>query len=306
MKSTLRRRFIVDTDVGFDDIVALRALVLHLGGESQHEDVLLSTVHGISETSVGAPILQRSFPHLTVVQSPLNVPQAHVEVPSWLKEYRSDLDNLLTTFPTTSINAIPIEKSFEPLYSFLGNTSKEAGVVVLCIGPLSNLAEWHKQHEDLLEEKVHEVWILGGNDPRSADPTPEFNLSQDAAASHYVFRSALASKVRLVLASDTSPDNQGHLVDQIQDFAAGKRGMLARILQVRPQECCFDPLAAFATIQVASAGRHEQIPMSVNPNTGLLTFGNGQLVGLVQDLRVETGFLPWLQKAIELDDANAV
>jgi hypothetical protein len=306
MKSALRRRFIVDTDVGFDDIVALRALLLHLGGEIQREDVLLSTVHGISKTSLGAPLLQRYFPHLTVLESPLNVPQANAEIPSWLKEYRSDLDTQLTTFPTASINASPIEKSFEPLYTFLRNTSDDAGVVVLCIGPLSNVAEWHKQHGLLLEEKVREIWILGGNDPRGMDPTPEFNLSQDAAASHYVFRSALASKVRLVLASDTSPNKQGYVVDQIQDFVAGKRGILARILQFRPDECCFDALAAYAMIQEAYKARHEQIPMSVDANSGLLSFGSGQLVCLVRDLRVETGFLPWLQKAIELDNYDAI
>ena len=305
--SILRRRFIVDTDVGFDDIVALRALLLHFSGKIQHEDVLLSAVHGISEPSVGAYNLKRCFSQITVVESSLNVPQAHAEVPSWLKDYRSDLQTLQNTFAKTTSNPSPTEKSFEPVYEFLQNTSDDACVVVLCLGPLSNLAAWYKQHGPLLEEKVHEIWILGGNDPRSTDPTPEFNLSQDAAASHYIFSSALALKVRLVLASDTSPDKLGYVVDQIRDFVVDKRGMLARLLQIRPHECCFDPLAAYAMSQAAAvAANYEKVPMSVNPSTGLLSFGNGKLVYLVQDLSVTTGFLPWLQKAIELDSHNAI
>ena len=58
-KSVLRRRFIVDTDVGVDDLVAIRSLLLHLNQEQQQDNLLLSAVHGMSETHVGASYLQR-------------------------------------------------------------------------------------------------------------------------------------------------------------------------------------------------------------------------------------------------------
>ena len=75
-KSVLRRRFIVDTDVGVDDLVAIRSLLLHLNQEQQQDNLLLSAVHGMSKTHMGASYLQLVFPHLAVLESPLIPPQA--------------------------------------------------------------------------------------------------------------------------------------------------------------------------------------------------------------------------------------
>ena len=74
-KSVLRRRFIVDTDVGVDDLVAIRSLLLHLNQEQQQDNLLLSAVHGMSKTHMGASYLQLVFPHLAVLESPLIPPQ---------------------------------------------------------------------------------------------------------------------------------------------------------------------------------------------------------------------------------------
>ena len=143
-KSVLRRRFIVDTDVGVDDLVAIRSLLLHLNQEQQQDNVLLSTVHGISETHVGSSYLQRVFPHLTVLESPLIPPQAKATVPAWLTGYRAGFDKVLKELTTTSLAARPIEHSFESLYAFLRNSTHDDSVTLICLGPLSNVAEWHK------------------------------------------------------------------------------------------------------------------------------------------------------------------
>ena len=157
-----------------------------------------------------------------------------------------------------------------------------------------------------MEEKLSEIWILGRNDPRDKKQTPEFNLAQDDNTSHQVFGSSLASKIRLVLASETSLDKLPQAVAQIKEYVIDKSGLLARLLQFRPYDGCCDPMAAFAVNHVDSAATYSPSLISVDADTGLLSSATGHFISLVQDIQVDTGYLSWLRKAIDLDEAEEI
>lgn len=62
----------------------------------------------------------------------------------------------------------------------------DQGVDLMCLGPLSNIASWSEDDElfRLIQSKINQIWIMGGNVPGFDDA--EFNFAQDpTAVAHY-------------------------------------------------------------------------------------------------------------------------
>jgi len=65
-------------------------------------------------------------------------------------------------------------------------------------------------------------------------------------------------------------------------------------------------MAAFVVNHVDSAATYKPVPISVDADTGLLSSASGHVISLAQDIQVETGYLPWLREAIDLDEAEEI
>jgi hypothetical protein len=291
------RRLIIDTDVGLDDLVAIRSLQL-LGTKS---DVLFTTVSGMSEAETGAMYLRRLGYNRVIKGTGMPLKN----IPEWLQEHRRKLQNIVGLEEVTSSSVE--SRSFTDVYSFL-KESADNSVTLLCLGPLSNIAYWQAEQPKLLEDKLSEIWILGGNDPNGDPIAPEFNFATDSIATNQVFHHA-HTKIRLILATDTAPEKHTDVMDALKEQVKGGRGILSRIIDTDPSAACFDSMCAH--LMENRTGRLETLKIFICKETGLIINDDDDdddddddviAISVARPTDVHTGYLPWIRKAIELDE----
>ncbi|CAB9523643.1 Inosine-uridine preferring nucleoside hydrolase [Seminavis robusta] len=217
--TSARRVLIVDTDAGFDDLVAIQCLLRNRRRHDQ--DVLLTTVGGVIFAARGAATLKRIFPQQQAIVAGRNAPvMPYDPIPEWLDSYRSSkLDAFVqewngpaaddTDFGTKedAENDKEHDSKDAALRAVMDRIDKfdENSVDILCIGPLTNLANWlDHDNNRCFTSKIHQVYILGGNHPNVAHTiqSPEFNFGLDPHAAKQVLESPLlANKIRLMTSS---------------------------------------------------------------------------------------------------------
>ena len=198
-----KKTVIIDTDSGFDDILAISALI----NNPTISVPFISTVSGIHECPYRASkFLDMIYPTATVVAG-LSIQDVSNEVPSWLLEYRRKLDTLVS-----SNNGDDINKDFTTfeLHTSLHNTLRQypdQSIDLLCLGPLTNIASWINDEEtlSLLHNKLKSICIMGGNSPVSNNDKAEFNFAQDPNSAQPVLTSPiLQNRINLVTAQACS------------------------------------------------------------------------------------------------------
>lgn len=219
--SALPARFlIVDTDVGFDDLVALQCLFQDYAC-SNRSLPLISTVGGVIPAGRGARILKGLLKsHNPVILAGRDAPvMPYDPIPAWLVNYRSKtLDSFCLD------NNVPVWKNSDEaddettddtttdasdmILSNIINAPEDNSVDILAIGPLTNLSHWLRQCEQdanmakAFTSKIHSIYILGGNHPSTTPTEPEFNFALDPAAAQRVLTSPLLQdKIYLVTTS---------------------------------------------------------------------------------------------------------
>lgn len=299
-----KNRLIVDTDVGMDDLFAIRGIIAgascnHGDNGRKAKDIIMTTVTGMTDAHVGASYLRTLFPEYNVLEGC----DLEFTVPEWLHVHRKELrdsmsacDGAKTTDPS----------DFETLYSFLQESSDDS-VDLLCLGPLSNTAHWLATEEKLSQTKIANIWIMGGNDPHSTS-TPEFNFSLDPAAAHSVLSSNMSQKIRLVTGTDISPKARPSLVQKLQHLALEKKdegGFFLQMFQKYPQRCCFDPICAFLMQKDHSSinfSTRQLQNLAICGETGLLRNGTtekeGLSISLVRPLDFEDDFIEWIGRSV--------
>ena len=187
----------IDTDSGFDDILAISAL-----NNPAISVPFISTVGGIHECPYCASkFLDMIYPSAIVVAG-LSTQDISNEVPSWLLEYRRKLDTLVSPNSGDVIN----EDVTLELHTSLQHTLRQypdQSVDLLCLGPLTNIASWVNDKETLflLERKLNSIYIMGGNTPDSNNDKAEFNFAQDPTAAEIVLTNPkLSNRINLVTA----------------------------------------------------------------------------------------------------------
>jgi inosine-uridine nucleoside N-ribohydrolase len=326
MRPQHHQRLIIDTDVGIDDLVAIRSLAAAAHKDLDPNNLVITTVKGMSEIHIGASYLRTISPQFSVLEGASHPSDASNEkIPEWLRNHRRDMQRIITDHfgnddfammdSTSTKNSNSPADDVEALYSFL-RSSPDRGVTVLCLGPLTNVAQWLDEEGPLLEQKVSNIWILGGNDPTTATPDsrPEFNFSQDAAATKQVLmsRNILAPKIHLVLGSATSPDEHPHVVKEVTDFVQDRTGtgglFYSDLLKQYPREVCFDPICAYLMEHPQEAAWEEE-RVTVNEKTGLLQRCNdeeGVRISLTRKITLDDSYWTWIRKAIGTDDDSAL
>ena len=159
--SNSNRLLIVDTDVGFDDLVALQCLLNAHATARQNgsypPSLRVTTVGGVVEANRGSTILKGLFPYLDILTG-MNSPCMPFDpLPDWLHSYRTeeldafardmnvDLDNLARK-SSPSREDSSVTTNLNTVKRILENPG-DRSVDILAIGPLTNLSAWIDQCE---------------------------------------------------------------------------------------------------------------------------------------------------------------
>ena len=304
-----------------DDLVAIHAWKALSSAKADDGDVLVTTVTGMSEAELGARYLQCIFPELSVISGGtgglqlLGDDDDDPALPPWLIQHRRDLHQLVTAqygrVPSLHDTTSTESPSFEKLYDFLQDSPNNS-VTLLCLGPLSNIAQWQMHQGALLQEKVNEIWILGGNDPvadSNSKQKPEFNFARDIIATKQVLEGKqLANKIRLVLGCDTSFETLPHVVDDVKEqvliaWRQHPSDFYCRLLYSHPEASCFDPICTFVMEHHPAMAQLQSHNVTVCEETGLLLLqpdGGHNSIKIVCNINIDTGYLPWIRKSLLL------
>ena len=213
----------IDTDAGFDDLLAISSLISHRPDTNSAITVpFISTVGGIQECPHRASrFLDKIYNPLstTVVVSGLVVQDVlKDEVPrSWLLKYRRKLDEIMLPLEIPSTISKYNNKKEDvtlDLHASLQQTLQQypdESVDLLCLGPLTNVASWINEKDTLhlLDCKLKSIYIMGGNTPshnnESKEDVAEFNFAQDPKAVHTVLTNPILRKRINLVTAQASP-----------------------------------------------------------------------------------------------------
>jgi len=312
MASSSSSLLIVDTDVGFDDLLAIYGLA------RLHSNILITTVGGVIHASKGATALRQLFPALTISigkDAPNIIPDP---LPNWLENYRSHtldafLDKMKETSPEENERKPPNEcNSAWVEISRQLNRQPDNSATLLCIGPLTNLAHWldNEVSSDLLSLKLNKIIILGGNHPSSRMSNVEFNFSLDPIAAHCVLSKSIF-KEKLYLISTGGVCDYDALIQtlgqqrldgfikksKISSENSNQSFFLPTLLQFDTGAFCLscDPVSAF----VASNPKRcqwEHLPVQVDSSTGLVfaaTTNTDTKISIATRIDLE-GYFDWI------------
>jgi inosine-uridine nucleoside N-ribohydrolase len=286
------RRLIVDTDVGFDDIMAVGALI-----QNSRDIALITTVHGTNKAAYGAQALQSMFPSILVkagieeTQIPSNV--------SWLPYARKIFADFLqeNQIPMNE-EALPKTNSAKGAIEQLLRENPEETFDLMCIGPLSNLADWVTDESTiaLVHKQVKTVWIMGGSLEAGG-----FNFGQAPEAAGIAV-SALSDKIHLVMDEDSGPEiAPPGFTESITAIAKRAYGhsWYAKIVQKESKMAYWDPVCAFAFIH-QNAVSLEDMAVTIDTKTGLVVKDSKSTTVLtrVSDVPL-TDYMAWIQLLME-------
>jgi inosine-uridine nucleoside N-ribohydrolase len=316
------RTLLVDTDVGFDDILAISSLVRT---KSAHVP-FVSTVGGIQSCPIhAASLIQSILPWATVV--PGRAQAETIPTPDWMMQTRRQLDRM--RMELHSVDDL-FQKQRDD-HDFTTATSQkladclsqypDRSVDILCLGPLTNVASWIEGDEEtfhLLDSKLRQLWVMGGNLPSTETSiSPEFNFAQDPSAAKTVLdSSSLQDRLYIVPAqtcemncdaSSTVSKRWKKLVELATSQENNNNGILSKLFHINSSfhSLKYDALCAFSYARPDEVCIRK-IHVDIDVKSGLLippsddqesTAGINFVVDIA--LEGENGFLAWLQESIQ-------
>jgi purine nucleosidase len=167
---------VLDTDIGsdIDDAFALAMVI-----QSRELDLkAVTTVSAEARARIAAKMLSEAkLGNIPVAAGAPNEKPAFAQG-RWAEDFKSP--------------ALVPEKAVDLLKESIDR--EHGSMVVVAIGPLTNLAELLKLHPEE-KKQIHEIVLLGGSIARGytpgAGPTAEYNIAADAAAAQVVFASGI-------------------------------------------------------------------------------------------------------------------
>jgi len=326
-----RTPMVIDTDAGFDDMIAIIAL------HNTNSDIcLITTVGGIQDCPIrGAHYFKSIFPEATVVSgsslpaSSSSNSTSDQSTMEWLLEYRKKLNSFIAADDDsegTCENARDNSRLPETSFREFLRSEKDNTVDLMCLGPLTNISSFVKSEEisQLIKKKIRSIWIMGGNIPQQShdikssdfDMKPEFNFAQDPIAAEIVLSSSIICDKLFLLPAQACIDVDQEAWSNVLEITKSRNDIISQILQSHPcyGHVKYDPVCAFAYANSNSASiKWEVMNINVDPKTGLVRKVDHQQQGeLNRKIKVvtcvdhtgDTGFISWLSKLIELEDSS--
>ena len=294
-----RRSLIVDTDLAFDDMVALLSLQ-----QSAVKLELITTVGGVNSPRFATRCLECMFPSTTIVSGQPLGRDRNESLPRWLTEQRANLKLFakeeLKVLPDTTKGSSEGTSSMDAVVRILSK-KQDVSVDLLCIGPLTNVASWLQSPKTglLISTKIKRIYIMGGNDPSLIDQA-EFNFSQDPKAAEHVFKS-IYTRNKLVLVPQEICTNtvDSSAINDVETFADAHRSkLLARTIFWDDDSLVFDPLTAFCYTNPDSC-RMQDVHVKVDDSTGIIVFADSSSPSIRMVTHVDAlGYVTWLKRAI--------
>jgi inosine-uridine nucleoside N-ribohydrolase len=270
------RRVIVDTDVGFDDLVAIQSIETDID--------LVTTTCGMSESHAGARAIRRLCPNATkvVASDPVrDRPQHH----SWIPDFRQRFGAFVELHGQASTQTDHADDSIcatEATLQLLSQSDDES-VDIIALGPLTNIANLLILDEALVRSKINKLWLLGGNHPERGHEMiknggTEFNFGQDPIAAAKVLESpSLSGKIWVVPGSETHYNQvPSSYVDSILSVVKDRDDLLSRTIRADPHYAVFfDPIAVFV-YHNPTAATFAAKKVHVCSSTGILSHGDDE------------------------------
>lgn len=261
------KNLVIDTDMGVDDIITICLLLKNSAINVQ----AISTVQGVANLNAGTKNLARI---LTFIGK-TNIPIYKGSIPLAQKVNFPKIDrqraNNLTLLKDIPIPKTPSKKVVIKKINFRLNSP----VSLLCLGPLTNIAQTIKNNARFIKELI----IMGGavfsRGNVSPDYFTEYNFALDPTAAKFVFNSGLPITL---ISTDTTkqvPAKNKFFLQQIR--AKKPLTPMGEIIQsiilnnARDFIDFYDPLAATVLINPKIVSGSQKI------NLTILT--NGQTIG---------------------------
>jgi inosine-uridine nucleoside N-ribohydrolase len=287
------RRLIVDTDVGFDDVMAIGALI-----QNSRDIALITTVHGTNKAAYGAKALESMFPSIPI-KAGVEEREGDRSNVSWLPHARKIFaDFLRENKVPMNEEALPKTNSAKDAVEQLLRENPEETFDLMCIGPLSNLADWISDESTaaLVHTQVNAVWIMGGSLEAGG-----FNFGQAPEAAEIAV-AALSGKIHLVMDEDSGPEiAPPGFTESITAIAkrASKHSWYAKIVQKESKMAYWDPVCVFAFLH-QNAVSLEDMAVTLDTKTGLVVEDSESATVLtrVSDVPLED-YKAWIRLLIE-------
>ena len=323
-------KLIVDTDCGMDDIFALSLL------DKEHVHIsFISTVSGLTIASVGEEIIGdvcanfQSKPKICRGES-VTAGLSKLDSLDWIHDYRTSQQTIASYIAHNCRIDVGVEKCANPavevadihqesllqLIHYLqslpvlsptlsSNATTNDEVVLLCLGPLTNIAHLLKQQPDILSSHINCLVIMGGTlqFPGVSPEGAELNFYLDPQAAYDVIRYSGVGKIDIIgldVVNDnacthaaiaailqnsagadgvgtTGPQDGGNCSSHnganganTDNTCATRLHLMRYLADTFPDCVCYDSIAAYYLIN-PSAFNLTPMSVHVDPNTGVMS-----------------------------------
>lgn len=188
---------IIDTDMGYDDIIAISLLLL----SNKYQVKAVSVVNGVSNLLLGVNNFSRILSFAKISNIPLIKGKSQVLSDNWRAGFpeidikRANNLTLLSKLPIPKRNNLNIKiyNSLEKVISLINNSPEK--ITLVCLGPLTNIAYLITKYKNGLINKIDQIFLMGGaiNVPGIVPPinVAEYNIYLDPEAADTVFKSKI-------------------------------------------------------------------------------------------------------------------
>lgn len=228
----------VDTDCGFDDLCGL-SLLQENSSDSASKIVYISTVNGMTDPSTGAGVINKvlylseySLDIASGIDS-LSGQKHSINEADWGLDYKNSFSRFveqhLQTNQDTSIRTFIAEQSDCGKYSSLDDLilriselDKGVQVTLLCLGPLTNIANVIKKYPEIFAERVDRMILMGGAvlSKGNAPGNAEYNFYMDPESASYALRNC---KVPIVMVGLEVANDEAISADQLLELRSAIR-----------------------------------------------------------------------------------